>query len=599
MIWPSAEGVGLATTALREMWDKSRRIVLLGEWCTIYRSGAGPACHEVLPFVWKDLDTVERAIGYCEQVYARALCALTERLNVIHGTDQDQHYYRILLGNWLLYFVQIIYDRFLAITAAINYYPQLATCMLDEEQYYIPLEGNDFMRMIGFDEYNLQLYSQICRILGYNFPSRKLASPLRQSVRYTLNARFKDRCISLAGPLGSYLAAKIHDKYAVITDDCFKYSGYRNRARMSIRSGGRCVYEPMRYSIDVPVCIDRSLRDEPLAGIGEGRFETVLARLIMSELPFMYLEGYEEYRRQVRRLDLPIPALVFTQLGLYGNPILKMHVAEHFREMHVACMQHGGGYGIEKDFATERWERAVSNTFYTWGWGQDRLPMPLRVRRKPPRERGGLLVMTAMPRFVYRLGLTCASGPNYLTEYLDFTNRFLNAIDRGYPLKIRTVPGHDYEWHVRERLSDEVRREVTFEGSGRHFDQLLHDYELNIFDHAHTAYLESLALNRPTVIYISPRIYRFSESAQPFFDRLADAGILHHSPERAAGHCNEIAGDPTAWWCRSGVQEARQAFVERFANTSADWIGDWICEFSRVLRCKSVSPGRVPNMEED
>jgi putative transferase (TIGR04331 family) len=60
-------------------------------------------------------------------------------------------------------------------------------------------------------------------------------------------------------------------------------------------------------------------------------------------------------------------------------------------------------------------------------------------------------------------------------------------------------------------------------------------------------------------------------------------GILHYSGVQAARFVNSLKGDPSAWWNSSEVQEARQAFVARYANFSENWLEAWMNEFERIL----------------
>ncbi|MGA0378969.1 MAG: hypothetical protein ACO3NS_07560, partial [Ilumatobacteraceae bacterium] len=70
---------------------------------------------------------------------------------------------------------------------------------------------------------------------------------------------------------------------------------------------------------------------------------------------------------------------------------------------------------------------------------------------------------------------------------------------------------------------------------------------------------------------------------QPFVDALARVGIIHYSGHEAARFVNALRGDPSAWWKSVEVQEAREAFVARYANFSDDWLDAWQDEFESLL----------------
>lgn len=90
-----------------------------------------------------------------------------------------------------------------------------------------------------------------------------------------------------------------------------------------------------------------------------------------------------------------------------------------------------------------------------------------------------------------------------------------------------------------------------------------------------TGYLETLALNIPTVCFYDIDTYAFRAEAQTFMDGLERVGILHRSGKAAASFVAGLGGDPEGWWAKPEVQEARHNFIIRYANFSADWKKQW------------------------
>jgi putative transferase (TIGR04331 family) len=106
---------------------------------------------------------------------------------------------------------------------------------------------------------------------------------------------------------------------------------------------------------------------------------------------------------------------------------------------------------------------------------------------------------------------------------------------------------------------------------------------LVIHNYLGTSWLESLAMNVPTICFLPRGIHAFRATAQPFADRLQQVGILHHSGRDAAKFVNGFRGDPSSWWNSAEVQEAREAFVARYANFSDSWLEAWQSEFESLL----------------
>lgn len=106
---------------------------------------------------------------------------------------------------------------------------------------------------------------------------------------------------------------------------------------------------------------------------------------------------------------------------------------------------------------------------------------------------------------------------------------------------------------------------------------------LVVHNYLGTTWLETLAMNIPTVCFFDPKVFRPRESARPYFELLSSAGVLHHSGADAARFVNDLKGDPSSWWSKPEVQDAREKFVARYANFTDNWLPGWIEEFERLL----------------
>jgi putative transferase (TIGR04331 family) len=107
--------------------------------------------------------------------------------------------------------------------------------------------------------------------------------------------------------------------------------------------------------------------------------------------------------------------------------------------------------------------------------------------------------------------------------------------------------------------------------------------KLTIHNYLGTSWLETLAMDIPTVCFYDPTMYRPRAAAQPFIDALVRVGVVHYSGREAAKFVNSLRGDPSSWWRSTEVQEAREAFVARYANFSDNWLDAWQAEFESLL----------------
>jgi putative transferase (TIGR04331 family) len=96
--------------------------------------------------------------------------------------------------------------------------------------------------------------------------------------------------------------------------------------------------------------------------------------------------------------------------------------------------------------------------------------------------------------------------------------------------------------------------------------------------------LETFVANYPTLLYWEPKYTELNESAQPYFDLLRKAEILHDTPEQLALKLNEIYSDPLSWWMSAEIQDAKNKFCNRFAKTGDDWVTQWKGELLKLIQ---------------
>ena len=229
-------------------------------------------------------------------------------------------------------------------------------------------------------------------------------------------------------------------------------------------------------------------------------------------------------------------------------------------------------------------EQAIGDRFYSWGWtsGLRRnaqvfaMPAPQlcdlgSIARRRPKDVVGsiVLVTTTHPRYLYRFQ-SHPVGPQW-KEHLEGSLTFADALTRQRrPRQTVSGPawwGSDQIW--RARFPD-----LTFDDHvpiRRH----LRSARLFVIDHPSTTLLEAISVDAPTVLYWDSGRFLLRATAQPYFDSLRTAGVLHDSPHAAAELVNRIAPDPIGWWHTSVVREAVAAFRTHFALTSKAWLRRW------------------------
>ena len=159
----------LATTADQEFWNKDEKILFLGEWCKVFdqKQVWGKLNYEVLPYHWDDRKKLYEDYKYLDVIYEKKLEEMAEQLNSFHGVNYSNRYWRIVVGPWLYLFVEILFDRYLSIRAAIDsgkvsntWIPSIPANGL------VPIDSLYYKARCIADDYNQFLYGRIIEALG-------------------------------------------------------------------------------------------------------------------------------------------------------------------------------------------------------------------------------------------------------------------------------------------------------------------------------------------------------------------------------------------------------------------------------------------------
>ncbi|PHS55783.1 MAG: hypothetical protein COB17_10965, partial [Sulfurimonas sp.] len=135
-------------------------------------------------------------------------------------------------------------------------------------------------------------------------------------------------------------------------------------------------------------------------------------------------------------------------------------------------------------------------------------------------------------------------------------------------------------WNIEKRLL-QINKNLKFNNKINYYKQI-RNAKLNVFDHMHTGYLETLSMNIPTIIIIPKNIYCFRDSAKPYIEKLKDVKILFENPIEASNFVDKVYDNIDSWWLSEDVQKIREEFCYNYARTSEDWVNEWVKEFNEI-----------------
>ncbi len=564
----------LVTTALEETFpkDKNKKILFLGEWCKLYsRKGIYKQYdYETLLYHWDDREKLYQDTQYIDTVYEKYLKLLKENLNEIHNVSYTLSYWRIILGPWLRYFIEIVYDRYLSILEASKKNIDYVNILNFNDESIVSHNMEDFTKLCMGDIWNQFIYQNI--INYFNINQKIVISDI-----YIKENLVRKNTLKIYIKKFLFYINKFNSIH-------FFSSNINNKDRMLLQCNLKQIPMPIDSSLDIEIVANysKSLRDM-LQFSSNSLFEKILVNLIKKQIPIYYLEGYSMFRQKVLNIYPNKADIIFTADSFEINDTFKFWSAEKKEQgANYIIGQHGGNYGMGLFASHEEHQIKSSDKFFSWGWSFENnkvIPVSaIKLNKKIKFNKKGNILVPLMSTSRYSFHIMAMPIAGQILNYFDDQVKFLNLVSNNVKkiLKLR-IYQHDYDWNMKKRLVDSGFQHLidTEENLSKSFHERLSECRLCICTYNATTYLETFSANYPTLLFWNPLHWELRDDVKPYFDILIKAGILHYSEDSLVKKIDQIYKNPSEWWNQDNIQNAKNIFCNKFANFEADFLLDY------------------------
>ena len=579
----------LITTSDEATWKLDCPIIFLAKWC----------CKYDRHHIWKNLNfKVSKPYGLelheryndfaelltLEKKLFPKFCRL---LNQYHSTNYSIRFWQITTGHWFrLLFTQLIF-RVKALKQCLQEYDISSTISYTSDKYSLtPIFFSEIIddRLLVPWKENI-LNNKILNLLPEaNFPIEYIK--IQQNNKYNYNQNLEVGTSSYKKKIFKNIIKyyQILSKKFINNNDAFIINTYlpiKEEIKLELAFGQLpqlWKYEDRvnSYLLFKSLKIDTNSRDEltkKFENRSENYLENIFTKLLFELIPIIYLEGFNEHTKIVKKLSWPkSPKFIFTSNEFIDNDNFKLWSALKVEQgTKYFIGQHGNNYG-SKINTSPRIEEVVPDKFITWGWtNQSRNVVPGFIFKNEKKKytfnpKGGLLLVEAT---LTKHSTTYDERFEYV-QYLENQLKFVSCLGNKLKekLTIRLAPRYLISrWAVHQRWND-FDPNIKLENGIAKITKLFSQNRLTIFSYDSTGMLETLSRNIPTLGFWSDDYNHLLDEAKPFYKILADVGIIHFSAESAAKKIDEIWDNIDEWWSRSDVQEARKIFCAQYAKNS-------------------------------
>ena len=98
----------LVTTSLKQTWN-NKKMIFLGNWCENSNNfrNLNKNDYEVFKYHWDNRKKLVDDYQYINHLYEKILLSFQSQLNEYHNVNYCKRYWKIIIGPWLITFLQI------------------------------------------------------------------------------------------------------------------------------------------------------------------------------------------------------------------------------------------------------------------------------------------------------------------------------------------------------------------------------------------------------------------------------------------------------------------------------------------------------------
>jgi putative transferase (TIGR04331 family) len=588
----------LITTADESTWVFDQPVLFLGSWCLLqHREHVWSKLdYKIVPYHWDDPKEMNKDAEVVRSVYINLLQTLSKVLNEEHDLNWSDRAWRIIIGPFLMRYIEVLFDRWRSIQYALIKY-DISGASIDHPVWneIISKDFDEFGEDTKTDKWNYYIFSEFL----LNSQKIKLnKKPPQDEFGYQSSEDDEEEVLIakesilkkikriLFGMTKKILHSHLYfliSKFIGRNNYYYLYNTYIN-GKLNVLKLSMSLGDWPILNLDHPApdlsgigCGNRDYL-KTLEGDICGNFDEVARFFLPKLMPLIYLEGFNDLLRCSNRARFPkdIKSII-TTIGIWKDEVFKVWVAQRIQNgASLIVGQHGAEYGTSLFSFFEEHEKDISDKYLTWGWsyGSEKViaaPAPILINKKNCiwKKDGNISIICSQnARYLSQMHPNLkygAKAERYLIQIKSLLELLKSEV-KGL-LTVKLFPGDNARGNPMGVKLKKSFPWVHFLPLKSSLEGLLSSSRLSIHTYDGTTFLETIGVGRPCMIVFNPEITPIRKNAQPFYNKLEEVGIYHKTPESASKKIIEIYKDIENWWESNEVIDARELFCNEFALT--------------------------------
>ncbi len=491
------------------------------------------------------------------KLYDHFLNELTIFLNDYHKKSYSKRFWAIILGQWLFKFISSMSVKWKLVNSLKKKkYNFLKTEI--NSKHLIPLGIEDFIKMTKSNYWNHYSYSKIIEhSFSKNIIVKKVGKMKSNNERELIYQNLKSK--------------KIKEKLSLIIQRFLNFIPQNKKTLIFSTYMSNFQEVKLNFLINKSLLYYKSLRPyflfekkklfefnrknfDKLKSSKDG-LENFLSTELLLSIPSAYLENFKNIEDIVNKIPFPkSPKKIFTTIGINRNTLMNRYIARNVENgSSLILAQHGGCYFQHKLHFSSIHEVKIADKYLSWGKIKKNKVTPVGVIKNLNKEskESNKIILEVRKRTGYIGEIKVDSG------FLETKNYFKNLCNFFALLKGKKICQNLFikllktnkVWYEKKQFLAH-NPELKFLDEKKSMIKEINSAKLVIHTFCGTGHLESLAINKPTLILFVHNFNLLNNKSKNYFKKFMKLGIVHRSPQSLLKMLEKLDDNEKiySWW---------------------------------------------------
>lgn len=315
-------------------------------------------------------------------------------------------------------------------------------------------------------------------------------------------------------------------------------------------------------------------------------FESFLSKEILSNIPSAYLENYKVIETITNSIPFPkAPKKIFTTLGINRSTLMNQYIAKNIEDgSSLILAQHGGIYFQEEQHFSTIFEKKISDKFLSWGNTKEKNVIPIGVIKnlRNSTKKTNKIILEIRKRSSYTGEIKIDSGFLETKRYLDNLCVFFSLLkgrEISKNLYIKLHSSVKSFWQDKNQFLHHNPK-LKFLDKNKDMIKEMNSAKLIIHTFFGTGHLESLAINKPTLILMVNDLSLLNKKSIIYIKKLIKFGIVHRTPESLLKTLERLDDNKLEnWW----NNKERQNLLKKYRNDFCFFNNNKIKDLKKII----------------